>query len=348
MISFVVPAHNEETLLGRTLGAIHEAATSTGEPYEVIVVDDASNDATAEIAIGNGARVFAVNFRQIAATRNAGARASAGEFLFFVDADTFVTPKLVAAALVAMRKGAAGGGAPAKMVGPVPLYARLLILWSHIFMRVAELSGGAFLFCRCEAFEAVGGFDERLYGAEDAALSAELKRVGRFKLLWTPVLTSGRRVRTSSGMKILTTMTRVAFFPRRMLQRRSNVEALWYDSDRKRDEETPNGLAVRASNAVAFVVMVLVMTGPLWNLPLPSKYSTGVLGTVKYGVQVFECYVGLLLFPCAYFLVRCLAVQPRWGERLKLLLLLGICLWGGWSSARELYWIWRGWLEMIV
>lgn len=348
MISFIVPAHNEQALLGRTLAAIAEAAKATDEPYEVVVVDDASDDATAEIARGCGARVEAVNFRQIAATRNAGARASSGEYLFFVDADTFVTPGLVAAALEAMRNGAAGGGAPAKMEGPMPLYARLLILWFHIFMRVAELSGGAFLFCRREAFEAVGGFDERLYGAEDAALSAALKRVGRFKLLWTPVPTSGRRVRTSSGLKILTTMTRVAFFPRRMLQRRSNVAALWYDSDRKQDEQTPRTVVVRASNAVALVLMILVMTGPLWNLPLPAAYSMGVLGTVKYGVQVFQCHVGLLLFPCAYFLVRCLAVQPRWGERVKLLLLLGICLWGGWSSARELYWIWRGWFETLV
>ncbi len=348
MNSFIVPAHNEEALLERTLGAIHAAAKAAGEPYEVIVVDDSSSDATAAIARDNGTRVVAVSFRQIAATRNAGARASAGEFLFFVDADTFVTPKLVAAALEAMRNGAAGGGAPAKMEGPVPLYARLLILWFHIFMRIAELSGGAFLFCRRDAFEAVGGFDERLYGAEDAALSAALKRVGRFKLLWMPVLTSGRRVRTSSGLKILTTMTRVAFFPSRMLQRRSNVGALWYDSDRKQDDTTPSTFVIRASNAIALILMILVMTGPLWNLPLPAAYSTGALGTVKYGVQVFQCHVGLLLFPCAYFLARCLAVQPRWGERIKLIVLLGICLFGGWSSARELYWFWRGWLEMLV
>jgi hypothetical protein len=187
-----------------------------------------------------------------------------------------------------------------------------------------------------------------MYGAEDAALSAALKRVGRFKLLWTPVLTSGRRVRTSSGLKILATMTQVAFFPRWMLQRRSNVEALWYDSDRKQDDTTPSTFLIRASNAIALILMILVMTGPLWNLPLPAAYSTGALGTVKYGVQGFQCHVGLLLFPCAYFLARCLAVQPRWGERIKLIVLLGICLFGGWSSARELYWFWRGWLEMLV
>jgi glycosyltransferase involved in cell wall biosynthesis len=71
MISFVVPAHNEQACLGRTLQAIHDAARATGEPYEVIVVVDASTDATADVARKAGAIVVPVNHRQIAATRNA-------------------------------------------------------------------------------------------------------------------------------------------------------------------------------------------------------------------------------------------------------------------------------------
>ncbi len=56
----------------------------------MIVVDDASTDATPEIAAQNNARVVSVNHRQIAATRNSGARAAQGERLFFVDADTTI------------------------------------------------------------------------------------------------------------------------------------------------------------------------------------------------------------------------------------------------------------------
>src|SRR4051812_15174521 len=47
-LSFVVPAHNEEHELPGTLSAIHAAAA--GHDYEIIVVDDASTDATAVIA----------------------------------------------------------------------------------------------------------------------------------------------------------------------------------------------------------------------------------------------------------------------------------------------------------
>ena len=72
MISFVVPAHNEQACLPATLTAIHSSARTLGLKYEIIVVDDASTDRTAAIARDHQARVVSVNHRQIAATRNAG------------------------------------------------------------------------------------------------------------------------------------------------------------------------------------------------------------------------------------------------------------------------------------
>src|SRR4051794_20932953 len=114
MISFILPAHNEQSCLGRTLRAIHESARAVGRPYEIIVVDDASTDATAGVAREHDATVLAVSHRQIAATRNAGGRAARGERLFFVDADTIIRPRVVAAALRHLDRGASGGGAPAR------------------------------------------------------------------------------------------------------------------------------------------------------------------------------------------------------------------------------------------
>src|SRR5947208_6405466 len=88
MISFIVPAYNEETELTCTLGAIRAASSGLSQSVEIIVVDDASTDATPEIAEQAGARVVSIHRRQIGAARNAGARAAQGEYLFFVDADT--------------------------------------------------------------------------------------------------------------------------------------------------------------------------------------------------------------------------------------------------------------------
>ena len=65
MISFIVPAHNEEAWIGRCVSAIRSGTEFLGEPYEIIVVDDASTDATASIARQQGAQVIRVEYRQI-------------------------------------------------------------------------------------------------------------------------------------------------------------------------------------------------------------------------------------------------------------------------------------------
>src|SRR5262245_6656013 len=126
MISFVIPAHNEEELLGRTLAAISEACQELAEPHEVIVASDASTDRTEEIAAEHGTRVVKLDRRQIAAARNAGAKEAIGDLLIFVDADTQVTAAAVHAAVRALRRGAVGGGSAVRFDGNIPLYASLI------------------------------------------------------------------------------------------------------------------------------------------------------------------------------------------------------------------------------
>jgi glycosyltransferase involved in cell wall biosynthesis len=95
VISFVIPAHNEEALLGRTLASLHASAPTLGEPFEVLVVHDASTDRTGDIAVGMVPASSTWDRRPIAATRNAGERIAAGDRLVFVDADTVVNPGVV-------------------------------------------------------------------------------------------------------------------------------------------------------------------------------------------------------------------------------------------------------------
>ena len=227
MISFILPAHNEAELIGRTLSALHASARTLGGPFEIIVADDASTDRTADIAVGHGARVVAVNLRQIAATRNAGARAASGDPLVFVDADTVVNGRLLRAAVRCLRGGAVGGGCVIRMDGPVPPYARVLEGFVRLLQPVVGLPGGCFLFCTRRAYHAAGGFDERLYAAEEVAFSRRLKRLGRFVILRETVTTSGRKLRAHSGLEILRLGTRLALAGPRSLRRREGLE-MWY------------------------------------------------------------------------------------------------------------------------
>jgi glycosyltransferase involved in cell wall biosynthesis len=236
MLSFVVPAYNEELLLGRTLAAINAAARASGQPFEVIVVDDASTDRTAAVAAEHGALVVPVEYRQISRTRNAGARAARGSVLIFVDADTLITPAALAAALRALAGGAVGGGCAVRFDGKLPLYGHLLVRGLLPLYRLLGIAAGCCLFCTREAFDRAGGFDERLLAAEELVFSRALRRVGRVALVREPVITSGRKLRTWSALEVLGVFARVALRGRRAVENRQGLD-IWY-GERRQDPES--------------------------------------------------------------------------------------------------------------
>jgi glycosyltransferase involved in cell wall biosynthesis len=225
-VSFVVPAHDEEAVIGGTLAALVGSARAVGRPFEVIVVDDASADRTAEIAREHGARVVRVEHRQIARARNAGARVARADVLVFVDADTAVPPEAIRAALAALGRGAVGGGARPRFDGG-PLYARALVGAVVFLLRRLRVAAGCFLFCRRADFEAVGGFDEGLFASEEVALSFALARRGRFVALRESVVTSGRKIRTHSPGELLAALLLPLRRGRRAFRQREGLE-VWY------------------------------------------------------------------------------------------------------------------------
>ena len=237
-LSFVIPAYNEARLLGSTLCAIDSAARALRLTFELIVVDDASVDRTAEVARAHGARVIPVTFRQIAATRNAGARAAAGDWLVFVDADTIISEAVLREAVAALSAGAVGGGCVVRFDGRVPRYGRLLIALVLPVYLALGLAAGCFLFCTRQAFDAVGGFDEKLFAAEEAVMSRALRRLGRFVLLRTTVVTSARKLRAHSGAEVAGTLLRLALTGPKAVRRREGLE-LWY-GERRVDPESPD------------------------------------------------------------------------------------------------------------
>lgn len=232
MLSFVVPAHNEELELPATLIAVRAAAEAAGQRYEIIVVDDASTDRTREVALEAGARILSVQLRQIAAVRNAGARAAAGDILFFVDADTHVTAAAIEAALRALQGGCVGGSARLKLDRAVPLWATVFLFLFFALYFAANLGVGAFLFVRRENFDAIGGFDEQYFAGEEMYFTLALRKLGRFVVLKEPVTTSARKVRMHSPRYLFRQWLTMLFSGRRALLERKNLD-VWYDGKRE-------------------------------------------------------------------------------------------------------------------
>jgi glycosyltransferase involved in cell wall biosynthesis len=231
VISFIVPAYNEEAELPGTLRAIRYA--TAGYEYEVVLVNDGSTDATGAIGEEFGARVISIERRQIAAARNAGAAAARGNIFIFVDADTRIGPEHVRGAVKALESGCAGGGARLATDREIPR-------WGRIFFRVfttlyfgLNLGAGAFLFTTRENFLAVGGFDEIYFASEEIFFTTALKRLGRFRLLREPAMTSGRKLRMYSGWKILTRSLSLIFGGPRGVMSRKKLD-MWYGGEREK------------------------------------------------------------------------------------------------------------------
>lgn len=90
-VSVIIPAYNARPLVGR---AIESALTQEPPPHEVIVINDGSDDGTADVARSYGERITLIeqaNQGQGAA-RNAGLKLATGRFVAFLDADDYWAP----------------------------------------------------------------------------------------------------------------------------------------------------------------------------------------------------------------------------------------------------------------
>jgi glycosyltransferase involved in cell wall biosynthesis len=233
--SIIIPAYNEEAELPATLSAIRTAMLAQRLTGECIVVDNNSTDSTTAIATAAGADLVVFEpFNQIARARNTGAQASRGQQLIFVDADTRISAELLAEALRQLATGSCGGGAIIEFENTqqVGVLGRLgIATWRQIsiFTRTAA---GSFFFCRRDAFEAVGGFDQKLYASEEVRLSRLLRKWGRahglgFGIITQPAArTSARKLHWYSGPKMLSLVFFMMLLPIAVRSRR--LCGFWY------------------------------------------------------------------------------------------------------------------------
>lgn len=200
--SFLIPAYNEEKLIGRAVKSVHHAAASRKvEDYEVIVCDNASTDATADLAREAGARVVYEPHRQIARSRNAAAAASGGRWLIWLDGDALLTGEVLGATLEALATGrVCGGGAQVELEGKKLSWSarRAVRSWNWIAKNF-RFAAGSYFFALRQGWAETGGFNEKVYAAEEIGFARSLKRWGRqrglvFEVLLHPVPSSARKV----------------------------------------------------------------------------------------------------------------------------------------------------------
>lgn len=214
-ISFIIPAYNEEAVIGACLESLGKALAATPCDHEVIVVNNASTDGTKAVAESMAkSSAGLANLRIVDETRKglvwarrAGFLASTGDLLANIDSDTNIPaewlPKVIAEfaadpELLALSGPYIYHDAP----WHIRASAHMFYVVGYAFDRISQLlfragsmlQGGNFI-VRREAMEKIGDFNTNIefYG-EDTDLGRRINKIGKVK--WTfalPMYSSGRR-----------------------------------------------------------------------------------------------------------------------------------------------------------
>ena len=239
-ISIVVPAFNEERLLGGSLAQIRLAAgafTQCGWDFELIVCDNNSTDRTAEIARSAGATVVFEPVNQIARARNSGAAAATGDWLIFVDADSHPSAELFADVVEQIESGKCLAGGVTVRLDERHFWADCVTRLWNCASRSLKLLAGSFIFVETAVFRKIGGFSRELFVAEELELSKRLKQFARGQgggiviLHRHPLVTSARKMRLYTLREHLMFLAKIILSNGRALGSREKAH-LWYDGRR--------------------------------------------------------------------------------------------------------------------
>ncbi|MFO1501204.1 MAG: glycosyltransferase [Verrucomicrobiota bacterium] len=239
-ISLIVPAYNEEKLLGASLRHILAASRAfhrQGWETELVVCDNNSTDATGKIAAAAGARVVFEPINQIGRARNRGAVAATGEWLIFIDADSHPCEGLFGEVAEQIQSGRCLGGGSTIRLDEAHLVGQLVTRGWNLLSRAQGWAAGSFIFCQAAAFRAIGGFSLELFASEEIDLSARLKRLAReqsrrFVILHRhPITTSARKLHLYSRREHFRFLRRAILRPARTIRHRAECPT-WYDGRR--------------------------------------------------------------------------------------------------------------------
>ncbi|WP_336366656.1 glycosyltransferase [Marinobacter sp. C2H3] len=176
-VSVVIPAHNEEQHISACLSSLLNQSYGA-DNYEVLVVDNGSNDNTYAIATRYNVKIFSRPGIKVGAVRNAGAEEAKGDVLVFIDADCVARPDFLETGvneLMLAENLVIGGGC--NLPANANWIERLWLLGTEGQNKPRHLIGACILI-RKNHFQHVGGFDENLTSAEDSDFHNKLSEEG--------------------------------------------------------------------------------------------------------------------------------------------------------------------------
>lgn len=246
-ISVVIPTYNRATFIGRTLDSVMR---QTLPVFEVVVVDDGSQDDTQQIVESHPsrARFVAQENAGPSAARNRGIRETTGELILFLDSDDILEPDAISrldAALQTDRNAALSFGraiyidqndvvltVPNTMLDDTPEDGDM---WRQLLRGNCIRTMGVVL-VRRDVLEEVGGFDETLRSNEDWDLWICIAETSRPLLLVPEItlryrvhgqnLTSNHDVMRNSGLAVYEKhLERHSNDPARLSEVRRNYDA---------------------------------------------------------------------------------------------------------------------------
>jgi lipopolysaccharide/colanic/teichoic acid biosynthesis glycosyltransferase/GT2 family glycosyltransferase len=261
VISVVVPAYNAAATLGDCLRALSQQ-TRDRDSYEVIVVDDGSTDATADVARTHGVRLVRQANAGPAAARNRGAREARGELLLFTDADCAPAPDWIERLSAPFSDPEVVGAKGVYRTRQRSLVARFVQLeYEEKYARMARQEQIDFIDTYSAAYRrgvflANGGFETlfRTASVEDQELSFRLARKG-YRLVFVPDAVV-YHVHDVTALEYARRKLNIGTWKALLLR--------WHPERALRDSHTPQVLKLQL--ALASLVCLSVLAIPFWSL----------------------------------------------------------------------------------